>query len=433
MAGSRTGCRRRDPWPKRRPRTPHAALLVGVAALVGVFSPSGAQAQCGAICLYEIGSPDLGRASAGAGARAQDASTAFWNPAGMTELEGHELLLGVIGSWGDLNPDLDSGTVTPDPVIRGGGNASGFAPLLGGHFVTELPYGIRFGMASTALYGGDVDYDTNWTGRNYVADASLVAFLIQPSFAYAVTDWLSLGAGPAILYTTYTQRVRATFLPGEPTAKIDDADDWSVGGTFSALVKPLEGTRIGVYYRTEIEADTEGDIELPIGATALIDTDFTFPQGVNVSLYQELTDRWALLADAGWTDWSEFSNIPIQLGPVAGTQRRGWRDTWRLGAGVQYTHSARLTLQGGFGYDSSPVKSSRLLPDIPTSEQYRFSVGLQARPKEYLEISLSYQFLWFAGLEFDDVALPPVGSVVLNGDYDPAWANQAGVSVRVKF
>ena len=290
-------------------------------------------------------------------------------------------------------------------------------------------------MASTVLYGGAVDYDTNWTGRNYVVDSSLLSFLIQPSFAYAVTDWLSLGAGPAILYTTFTERVKASLpnLPVEPTLKIDDADSWDAGGVFSALVKPFEGTRIGVTYRTEIDAETEGSFESSVDVTPTINTDFTFPQGVNVSLFQKITDTWALLADAGWTDWSAFSNIPIQVGPVSGVQERHWRDTWRIAAGVQFTPSEKWTLQGGFGYDSSPVKSSRLLPDIPTSEQYRFSAGIQIRPKDYLEISASYQFLWLAGLDFDHVALPPSGAVVLDGDYDPAYVNQAGVSLRVKF
>jgi long-chain fatty acid transport protein len=410
--------------------------IAAFAAGIFVFVAAPAHAQCGGICLYENGSPELGRAAAGAGARAQDASTAFWNPAGMTELEGHEVMLGVIGSWGELDPELDAGTVPPpDESPRGGDNASGFAPLFGGYFSSTLPYGIHFGMASTVLYGGAVDYDSNWTGRGYVTDASLLSFLIQPSFAYAVTDWLSLGAGPVILYTTFTERVKLIGLPGatEPTLKIDKADAWSAGGAFSALVKPFEGTRIGIYYRTEIEADTEGSFEGPLGLNPTIDTDFTFPQGVNVSLFQQLGEAWALLADVGWTDWSAFSNMPIQVGPVGATQKRGWRDTWRIAVGTQFTPSEKWTLQGGFGYDSSPVKSSRLLPDFPIGEQYRFSAGVQFRPKEYLELSFSYQFLWFGDMDIDRVALPPSNAVVLNGSYDPAYANQAGVNLRVKF
>ncbi|MGH0032949.1 MAG: OmpP1/FadL family transporter [Myxococcota bacterium] len=409
-------------------RARHAALCL-LALLVLQAAP--AAAQCGGICLYEVGSADLGRAAAGAGALASDASTALWNPAGLTELEGSQVMLGLVGVFPELNPELSGRTISPDPAPNGGGDAADFAPLVGGYISAELPWGLHFGLASTALFGGGTDYDGDWTGRSFVTDNSLTAFLIQPSLAYAFTDWLSLGAGPAILYTSFEQRLKITALPGEPTAKIANADDWSAGAAVSALLKPREGTRIGVSYRSEIQADTSGRLEGPSGLNPVIDTDFTFPQGVNLSLFQQVTDTWALLADVGWSDWSRFGNIPLQIGAIAGTQRRRWDDTWRVGAGFQYAASETLTLQGGFSYDSSPVQASRLLPDIPASEQYRFAAGLLLRPKPYVELSMGYQFLWFGDMEIDQVALP--GGVILDGEYDPAHAHQLGTSLTVKF
>jgi long-chain fatty acid transport protein len=412
----------------------HGFALIVIAGLAAVFAGRPAQAQCGAICIYENASPDMGRSGAGAGARAQDSSTAFWNPAGMTELgEGTQVMFGLGASFGELNPELDSSTITPAPPVVSGSNASGFAPLLGSYIATKLPYGIHFGMAVTTLYGGAVDYNSNWTGRNYITDATLFSLLIQPSFAYAVTDWLSLGAGPTVLYTTLDERLKASNLATAATIEIDRAEDWSAGGAFSALVKPLEGTRIGLYYRTKVVTKTKGGLEAPLGIDTTFDGKFTFPQGVNVSLFQQVSEKWAILADAGWSDWSEFSNIPLQFGVVSATQRRDWEDTWRTGLGFQYVPNPKWTLQGGFGYDSSPVDAKHLLPDIPTSEQYRFSAGVLFRPQSYLEFALSYTFLWFGDMEFDNVALPPSNNVVLNGEYKPAYANIVGVNLRVKF
>ena len=45
-------------------------------------------AGAGGISLYEVGTADVGLASAGYSARAQDASTVFTNPAGMARLAG---------------------------------------------------------------------------------------------------------------------------------------------------------------------------------------------------------------------------------------------------------------------------------------------------------------------------------------------------------
>ena len=44
---------------------------------------------------YEVGSQDTGLASAGYASRAQDASTVFTNPAGMTRLERPEMTAGI--------------------------------------------------------------------------------------------------------------------------------------------------------------------------------------------------------------------------------------------------------------------------------------------------------------------------------------------------
>ena len=62
-------------------------------ALTAVFP--GGPAWAGGIMLYQFGSPDVGFAAAGYAARAQDASTVFTNPAGMSRLEKSQVLGGL--------------------------------------------------------------------------------------------------------------------------------------------------------------------------------------------------------------------------------------------------------------------------------------------------------------------------------------------------
>jgi long-chain fatty acid transport protein len=144
-----------------------------------------------------------------------------------------------------------------------------------------------------------------------------------------------------------------------------------------------------------------------------------------------VSEQWAILADAGWSDWSQFGQIPLTVGPRTSDANLHWHDTWRTGIGFQYVPTEKWTLQGGFGYDSSPVKASRRQPILPVGEQYRFSAGLMWRPQSYVEIALSYTFEWFGDMRMNNVPIP--GGTVLDGSYDPAYANIVGVNLKVKF
>src|SRR5512134_2611800 len=99
--------------------------LLGTAALLGALVPGPAVA--GGAMLYEVGTADVGLASAGYGARAQDASTVLTNPAGMTRLQGTQLLLGAQLLYGDLGFSIGQGT-SQELGTGDGGNPVGWFP-----------------------------------------------------------------------------------------------------------------------------------------------------------------------------------------------------------------------------------------------------------------------------------------------------------------
>ncbi len=112
----------------------------------------------------KIGTADVGLASAGYGARAQDASTVFTNPAGMTRLEGTQVLGSGQLDYGRTKFSIGSGT---SPALGGndGGNAFGSDGwfLGGGGFLSySLSPTLKLGFAVTGNFGGVVDYDDNW-------------------------------------------------------------------------------------------------------------------------------------------------------------------------------------------------------------------------------------------------------------------------------
>ncbi|MCZ6720393.1 MAG: outer membrane protein transport protein, partial [Proteobacteria bacterium] len=162
---------------------PRVAFWVAVPLLVSRV----ALGQGGGLILYENGSPDMGLSYAGANARAQDAATAFQNPAGMSLLDENQILLGTFGILLDFELSLDSGTVSVPPgSTDGGGDQSQFAPGLGSFGVIKINDQWHVGFALNALAANGVDYDQSWVGRTFVTENFMIIANIQPSVSYRV-------------------------------------------------------------------------------------------------------------------------------------------------------------------------------------------------------------------------------------------------------
>ena len=101
----------------------YAFTLTTVAAALGAVNPGSAIA--GGIILYEVGTEDVGLAAAGYAARAQDATTVFTNPAGMTRLDGQHLEIGAQVLYSNLKFSPGSGT-SAALGTNDGGTANGY-------------------------------------------------------------------------------------------------------------------------------------------------------------------------------------------------------------------------------------------------------------------------------------------------------------------
>lgn len=402
-----------------------------VAAAMLLTAPA-ALGQSGGLVLYENGSPDMGIAYAGAGARAQDAATAFTNPAGMTRLEGNHLLLGVMVVFTDIELKLDApGTISNPPgSLDGGGELNQFAPGLGSFGVMSINDRLKFGFSVGALSANGVEYDRSWIGSTFVLENQFVAANFQPGLAFRLDDQWSLGASLNIVYASLEQELLLSTTPGGPTIEIDDADDIAFGGTFGVMFEASEQTRFGLTYRTEFEFDLDGEIDVQLPVTIAFDSTLVFAQGANLSVYHELNDRVSLLADVGWSDWSAFDRQPTSVGPFSAVIVRDWKDTWRLGLGVQWHPDEAWTLSTGVSYDSSPVDDDKRLPDIPVGEQFRFSLGAQHDFGQGKVFGISYTLL-YSPMDMDSVQLP--GGIVLDGEYDPSMVHLIGMSYSISF
>jgi len=436
-----------------------AMLLVALVLFPGTGLAAG-------LSLYEQGQPSIGTANAGQAAYAEDASIAYYNPAGMTHLERSELLLG-------SQLLVYTAKFSSDPRVsnpyRGsdGGNAGMLIPGGGFYYVQKLFNGrAAAGLALNAPAGLGLRFEHGWKGRYLVQEETLAIANINPSIAYKVNDWLSVGAGLSVYYAMLKQEM-AVFNPpsvGFPPLTVSPnpdgsmrvtATDWRLGYNLGVLVEPRKGTRVGVAYRSQAEfvmkgkghADYLGDYLTTRGVDSRPNLAFTMPlpRSITVSGYHEFTPKWAGLADVGWQNWSAFDHMIINGPNNTVNINEDWKDTWRLGLGAHYRPIERLLLKAGFSYDSDPTSLANRLPNLPLNQQWRYATGFDWDFNKNMVISLNYEFVDMGHARIDKdippVVVDPPGVIKpreifpgrqFDGEFDQ-FINLIGVSFRWKF
>ena len=393
-------------------------FLVGLACTLSAF------AQGGAIAVKEVATPNLGEAYAGQAAVADNASTAYLNPAGMTRLEGSETLIG--GQLAALGVRFQPNSFS---TMKGsdGGDIREYALLPGTYVVRRLTDRFRVGFSFNAPIGLSLDYSEDWVGRYLSRHISMAILEFHPSVGVRVNRWLSLGFGAAIQRASLTQKQagnNSLFVSGYPDGLIHASHhDWGFGTQYGALIEPSRRTRIGVTYRSYIKYVMQGTIEMEGVTTALAtrlarngksDNRMRMPQAADVSLYHDVTDRFALLTDVGWTAWRHFGEKTYTLPSGAkNTVHRKWRDTFRIGLGMRRKLNDRHMLQAGVSYDSNPVSYWDRTPDLPVDRQIRYATG--------------WQYIWRPGLILGfAVSYADLGAARLDTPYNPLQGRLAG-------
>lgn len=381
-----------EPGPATRSNMPKRILALLVwSTTIALATPVAA----GGLYLREFGTSSTGTASAGAPAGTDDASTALHNPAGMTRLDDHALSLGgaFLYSRVDFDP-RSSPTAGSD-----GGQQGGFALAPSVQYVHVLTDRLRFGASILSISGAVLDPNDGWTGRFEITESNLLTLSLLPTLALRVTDWLSLGAGPAITYGRLDLDVAIpSLLPmgSEGKVSVDDADDWAATFVGGVEIQVMPDLRLGVIYTSETQLDLSGDADIAfLGMTPSLDLDLELDlaQSIRAGLRWQASEDLTLLLSGGWEDWSTLDKLPVSTaGGSAGLPLR-FHDTWNLGAGAHYQVAEAWTLQAGLNYDSSPVSKSDRTAAFPIDRQFRYAIGARYDWSEFTRLGASFEYV----------------------------------------
>jgi long-chain fatty acid transport protein len=385
------------------------AGLVVLALLLPCLS-----ARAAGLWLYEMGTPDVGTASAGMASRASDAATAFANPAGMTRLSESQLMVGLQPMFGNIKFDTQKATFGGG----NGGNAGGFVPDGSLNYVHSVSDQWKLGVSAGSYLGLGVKFEDSWAGRYYVQKENFATSFVNGAVGYKVNDWLSVGGGLSLVYGQLDAQTNINNgvleVNPEPDGKLKFKDtDTDTGWNAGVLLEPREDTRIGLTYTSKVDLKYKDNLSVKGAGPVLSgllqssglqnsqDTfDFTLPNQAMLSVYHDLTPDLAIMADLGWQNWSKFGQIGVSIDSTNGGElsdntsvNANFQDTWHTALGVRYRLDPRWSVSTGFAYDSSPVSNSNRSIVLPLDRQYRYAAGFQYEWRKNISFGAAYEYM----------------------------------------
>jgi long-chain fatty acid transport protein len=416
-----------------------AASLAAVVLLTFVTS-----ARAAGLLLYETGAPDLGTASAGRAAMAADASTAAANPAGMTLLDRSQLL----GASGALLPS-NNFDVAPQTTTAGGGggNAGVFMPIGGFFYVYKLSERIRLGVDAISDFAGNFNYGKTWTGRYYVTREPLITGKVNPSIAYEVNDWLSVGAGFSFsVGRLLFQSKINNALPRVPDGSLAiESWDEAFGGNVGILLRPIAKLRVGLTYQSPVDykfgfrphvtglGPLLSRLRTRIGGVKA-NIPMEVPQQVMLSGLYDLTPNFSLMGNVGWQNWSAFGEFPIGISALKQRTVEAnlhFSDTCQIAIGQQFRFGEKWLWSAGFAYDSSPVSKANRVPTLPLDRQLRYGTGIQYQINRDITAGLAWELMDAGPAPFSARRGPLAGT--LQGHLSSDYYNFLALNIIWKF
>ncbi|MDB5995494.1 MAG: Long-chain fatty acid transport protein [Pseudomonas sp.] len=365
----------------------------------------------------------MGTGFAGRSSSADDASTIFGNPAGMSRLKREQVTGGA--AFLDAHTDIKDGRGS-----RGGSNDGDMVPFIAvpmGYYVKPIDDQWAFGVGVYAPFGLVTDYENNFAGRYFGSKSEVKIVTLQPTVSYAFNDKVSIGFGPTInrIDGTLESNLNVSPSPLAPDGNVKiKGDDTALGYNIGILVQATDSTRVGLTYHSKVKYKLEGDTKINYSALASpalgrqnpnqkydASLDITTPESVDFSVTHQLDDQWTLYAGSTWTRWSrlkeisvENSGVPAPLNPLFGTvsEEQNWHDTWAHAIGASYQLNKQWVLRTGFSVDQAPTNNENRSPRIPTGDRKIFSLGAGWSPTDDLTIDVAYSYLVEESVKVND-------------------------------
>jgi long-chain fatty acid transport protein len=382
-------------------------------------------------------------------ATADNPSALYYNPAGITQLDGQQLRLGAYSLTYQTDYLSLAGAASKST------RAYETLPQIYYTF-SSSKYPVSFGIGVYSPFGLSMKWPENSGFRSAALDGSVQYFTVQPVIAYRLignrataaprsagdakgtaekerssfTPDLSLAIGPTLNYARTDLKQGLSQFVGNDYFRFK-GDAFAVGFSAGLRWQPVKQHAFGITYRSATKMEYSGHTETVSFASGLslrqdAKAEFEFPQSVTLGWSWRPTPEWNVEFNANWTDWSSFDTVQIKQATSTVPLALNWRSSWYFAWGVTRKFEGGWRASAGYIYSQNSVPDGNFTPLVPDTDRHAGSIGI-GRDMGKWSWDVAYQLTRGTGRTVNGSA-----SAVADGRYD-WWSHALAVSVGLKF
>lgn len=360
-------------------------ILITTALLAGVFS------YAGGFRVSLQGVKQL--AMAHTSAHTEDASVAFFNPAGISFIPSK--LSVAVGGFGAISEieyqslETLQSYKTENPVGT---------PLYAA-IAYKVTNNVSVGLSVTTPFGSTVKWADDWTGREVVQKMELKSFYFQPMVSYKFNDWASIGVSYIYAKGLVDWDKAVTNLGG--TLNINDEKATGSGFGIGFYLKPSNNLDLSVAYRSAVIMKAENGLATFTGVPEAVLTSPQLNVGTDgqdaftaelplvdeytIGLTYKITPKWLVSADFNYHGWERYSKLTLdfenaQVGNQADktvlVSPKNFKNAKTFRIGTQYMLTDKLAGRLGYYFDESPYEDKYFIPETPSFDASVVTAGL---------------------------------------------------------
>ena len=348
-------------------------------------------------------------------ATAEGPAAVYYNPAGLTQLEGSAVQAGVFAVDFDVSVQTDGASFSNS-------NPWQFIPHL---YYAQSTDDYSFGVGVYSPYGLANKWGDNTSFRTITTEAEVTYITVSPVIAKSFGENLSLGAGLTINYAEADLRLGFTSNGNDEFQfKGDDID---VGFVLSGFWNPAPKHYFGAIYRSHVDHSLEGDskgseelaafeqIGLFLVDTETTRTDMDIPDYAVVGYSYRPTPQWNIEFDLEWVNWDRFNTFILDSESRSLPFAFEWESTFIYEIGASY-YWKDYVFSAGYDYNENAQPDKTYNPAVSDADRHWFNVGV-GRKVDNFSWHVTYQY-GYSNRTVSNSDPNPLSGETANGRYE---------------